>query len=100
MYYKTEPSVNEEHLLEIAGKIGDRWKRVANDLGFKTNEVVDIEEKSPSSEDRCYCMLQSWKDKLAPHYSGQKDLAKALERCGHRDLVAKLWHDQKGWFLM
>ena len=74
LYYKTEPSVNEEHLIEIAGKIGDRWKRIAKDLGFKTSEVADLEGKSPRNEDRCYCMLQSWKDRLAPHYNGQKDL--------------------------
>ncbi len=96
--YKTEPpSVKEEDLLEIAQKIGDRWKRMANDLGLKPKEIVDIENDGQTSADRCYCMLQTWKENLVPGYNGQKDLEKALQRCGHRDLSAKLWNDQRGW---
>ena len=96
--YETEnPSVDEEHLLEIAGKIGVRWKRMAQDLGFKQSEILDIETRAPSCADQCYCMLQNWKDKLLPGESGQKELKRALQRSGHKNLIAKLWHDQRGW---
>ncbi|XP_072051858.1 uncharacterized protein [Amphiura filiformis] len=92
----SESPVKEEDLLEIAGKIEHRWKRMANDLGFKQNEIIDIEGKAPSSADQCYCMLQTWKEtKLLPGYSGQKDLERAMERCGHRDLIAKLWNNRR-----
>ncbi|XP_048462696.1 uncharacterized protein LOC109920744 [Rhincodon typus] len=54
--------ISDKQLMELAGKLGNRWQSLAiQHLDFKTYEVDNFISDGNSNQDKAFKMLQAWK---------------------------------------
>ncbi|GAB0096369.1 THO complex subunit 1 [Sergentomyia squamirostris] len=54
--------ITSDQLQELAPIIGAEWKKLANKLGYRSDEILFFETENPTPSSQCHAMLQIWFD--------------------------------------
>ncbi|XP_072045724.1 LOW QUALITY PROTEIN: NLR family CARD domain-containing protein 4-like [Amphiura filiformis] len=84
------PIINEVFLRRLSSHIGDEWKSLAIQLGFRPDQIERLGRDYTNTEDKIFSMLVDWKQSQTRDTDYQDGLVNALTRCGRSDLAVNL----------
>ncbi|XP_063960574.1 uncharacterized protein LOC129268896 [Lytechinus pictus] len=80
-------------LSDLAGKIGQEWRRLGIRLGLNQADIDHVTEDNSNAVDCILAMLRLWKQRSSCRGNERRmieDLCLALENCDRKDLVGEI----------
>nr|XP_054761555.1 uncharacterized protein LOC129267981 [Lytechinus pictus] len=85
--------VTDLDLSDLAGKIGQEWRRLGIRLGLNQADIDHITEDNSNAVDCILAMLRLWKQRTSCRGNDREmieDLCLALKHCDRKDLVGEI----------